>query len=326
MDKKALLEQIDNLAYRTGGTQTGKALQFLQSTYFTEAGGSRASENVPQITVVITDGSSTDEVEVPARELRKHGVIIFAIGIGDADKEELQQIANSPHKHFVISIDSYQALQKLTESFLQTVCTSVGTQIQAPRFADVVILVDSTADIGRVKNLLNRLVSQLNVGSEAHRIGLAQFGSDTQVEFLLNTYQTKDEVQLHLRNKFRLRPGRDRQLGKALEHARVTFFNTAAGSRIAEGFQQFLVVITAGQSEDSVMRAARTIKTEGVNVISIGLPKTNRQELELIATSPYVFQTPSQSIAVIPQEVKGIIESKQAHYGLATGPSGDSTL
>ncbi|XP_064200281.1 collagen alpha-6(VI) chain-like isoform X2 [Anguilla rostrata] len=321
MEKRVLLEQIDKLKYRTGGTQTGKALQFLQSTYFTEAGGSRASENVPQIAVVITDGSSTDEVEAPAQELRKQGVIIFAIGIKDADKEELEKIANSPHKHFLINIDSYQALQRLTQSFLQTVCTSVETQIQAPRFADVFILVDSTAEMGKVRILLNRTVNQLNVGSEAHRIGLAQFGSDTKVEFLLNKYRTKDEVLLHLKNQFRLRPGKDRQLGRALEHARVNFFNAAAGSRIAEGFPQFLLVITAGQSQDSVIRAARSIKTEGVTVISIGLPKTNRQELELIATSPYVFQTSPQSIALIPQEVKGIIESKEAHLGLATGPS-----
>ncbi|KAJ8288247.1 hypothetical protein COCON_G00009060 [Conger conger] len=320
MEKKALLEQIDNLIHRGGGTETGKALRFLQSTYFTEAGGSRASENVPQITVVITDGSSSDEVEVPAQELRKHGVIIFAIGIGEANEEELQKIANSPHKHFVISIDNYNTLQKLTRSFKRTVCATVEALIQDPKFADVVILVDSTADIGKVKNLLNRLVSQLNVGSEAHRIGLAQFGSDTQEEFRLNRYQTKDEVQLHLRNKFRLRPGRDRHLGKALEHARVTFFNTDAGSRIAEGFQQFLVVITAGQSEDNMERAAESIKSDGVTVISIGLPKTDRQELDLMASSHYLFQIPSQNIVGISQEIKSIIESEKAD-GLAAGPS-----
>ncbi|KAJ8354327.1 hypothetical protein SKAU_G00218940, partial [Synaphobranchus kaupii] len=322
-EKTVLLERIDNLEYRLGGTETGKALQFLQSTYFTEAGGSRASEHVPQIAVVITDGSSTDDVQAPARQLRKQGVIIFAIGIGKADKAELQEIANSPHNHFLISIESYQALQKLTESLLRTVCTSVETHIQAPRFADVFILVDSTTqtEIGKVKTLLNRLVNLLNVGSEAHRIGLAQFGSDTKVEFLLNRYRTKDEVLLHLKNQFRLRPGRDRQSGRALEHARVNFFNTAAGSRIAEGFRQVLVVITAGQSQDSVIRPARTMKTEGITVISIGLAKTNRQELQFIATSPYVFQTSTQSITSIPQDVKGVIEYKEAHLGLATGPS-----
>ncbi|KAJ8334482.1 hypothetical protein SKAU_G00401210 [Synaphobranchus kaupii] len=322
-DKTVLLERIDNLEYRLGGTKTGKALQFLQSTYFTEAGGSRASEHVPQIAVVITDGSSTDDVQAPARQLRKQGVIIFAIGIGKADKAELQEIANSPHKHFLISIESYQALQKLTESLLRTVCASVETHIQAPRFADVFILVDSTAqtEIGKVKTLLNRLVNLLNVGSEAHRIGLAQFGSDTKVEFLLNRYRTKDEVLQHLKNQFRLRPGRDRQLGRALEYARVNFFNTAAGSRIAEGFRQVLVVITAGQSEDSVIRPARAMKTEGITVISIGLAKTDREELQFISTPPYVFQTSTQSIASIPQEVKGVIEYKEAHLGLATGPS-----
>ncbi|KAJ8290828.1 hypothetical protein GJAV_G00018050 [Gymnothorax javanicus] len=177
------------------------------------------------------------------------------------------------------------------------------------------------AETGKVKNLLNRIVNQLNVGSEAHRVGLAQFNSDTKVEFLLNKYRTKDEVLLHLKNQFRLRGGRDRQVGRALENARVSFFNTAAGSRIAEGAKQFLVVITAGESEDSVIRAARSLKTEGTTIISIGLPKTKKQELQLIATSPYVFQMSPQTTASIPQEVKRIVESKEARHALETGPS-----
>ncbi|KAG7469864.1 hypothetical protein MATL_G00133270 [Megalops atlanticus] len=324
-EKRVLLEQIDNLVYRTGGTYTGKALSFLKSTYFTDAGGSRAKQNVPQIAVVITDGNSSDNVTMPARELRRQGVVIFAIGIGTADNSELRQIANSPHEHFLISIDNYQALQKLTERLLRTVCVSVETQIQAlaPRFADVFVLVDSSAqsEISQVKNILIRLVNQLNVGINAYRIGLAQFSTDTKVEFLLNRYQTKEEVLTHLRTQLRLRPGRDRQLGRALEHARMNFFTTAAGSRIDEGFQQFLVVITAGQSQDSVIRASHLTRAEGVTVIAIGLPRANRQELQQVATVPYVYQTSTQGIAGIPQEVKVVIESKQAYLGLATGPS-----
>lgn len=130
MEKRALLERIDSLEYRTGGTYTGKALQFLQSTYFTEAGSSRANQSIPQITVVITDGNSSDDVQVPARELRRQGVIVFAIGIGTADSAELQLIANSPHERFLVSIDSYQALQRLTETLLRTVCVSVEAQMQ----------------------------------------------------------------------------------------------------------------------------------------------------------------------------------------------------
>ncbi|KAJ8371487.1 hypothetical protein AAFF_G00308050 [Aldrovandia affinis] len=325
MEKRALLERIDGLEYRTGGTYTGKALRFLRSAYFTGAAGSRVDQSVPQIVVVITDGNSADDVQAPARELRRSGVIVFAIGIGTADSAELQLIANSPHERFLVSIDSYQALQRLTETLLKTVCVSVESQIQAlaPRFADVFVLVDGTAqsEISQVRNLLLRLFTQLNIGSEAHRVGLAQFGSDTKVEFLLNKYRTKDEVLLHLKNRFRLRPGRERNLGRALEHARTSFFSTAAGSRIAEGFPQFLVVVTAGRSQDEFTRAARSVRAEGVTVISIGLPKTDRNDLQMIASGPYVYQTSSQGIGVIPKDVKSVIESKEAYLGLATGPS-----
>lgn len=128
MEKTELLAALDSFPYRTRGTETGKAMNFLRTQYFTKEAGSRADQRVPQIAVVITDGDSTDDVVVPARELRKHGVIVFAIGVGDTNKKELESIANRPSKRFKFSIDSFQALQRLTKGLLQTMCVSVEDQ------------------------------------------------------------------------------------------------------------------------------------------------------------------------------------------------------
>lgn len=130
-DKKSLLAAVDRVSHRGGGTNTGKALSFLLEQYFTKEAGSRASQRVPQIAVVITDGESTDEVIGPAQRLRKHGVIVFAIGVGEANQKELESIATYPPKHFVFTTDSYQALQRITEEVLKTVCISVDEQRQS---------------------------------------------------------------------------------------------------------------------------------------------------------------------------------------------------
>lgn len=130
LEKTALLAALDSFPYRTGGTETGKAIDFLRTQYFTKEAGSRADQRVPQIAVVITDGDSTDDVVVPARELRKHGVIVFAIGVGNANQKELESIANRPSKRFRFTIDSFQALQRLTEGLLQTMCVSMDDQRQ----------------------------------------------------------------------------------------------------------------------------------------------------------------------------------------------------
>lgn len=128
-EKTALLAALDSFPYKTGGTETGKAIDFLRTQYFTKEAGSRADQRVPQIAVVITDGDSTDDVVEPAKKLRKHGVIVFAIGVGSANQKELEAIANRPSNRFKFTIDSFQALQRLTDGLLQTMCVSMEDKL-----------------------------------------------------------------------------------------------------------------------------------------------------------------------------------------------------
>lgn len=125
---KDVLKEITQLRYRQGGTYLGKGLTFLQTTYFTPEGGSR--DNVPKIAIVITDGSSSDDVAGPALELRRQGVVIYTIGVGDYDATQLRSVANSPSKRFLVSINNYQELQTVMDSMLKTVCTSVEIQTE----------------------------------------------------------------------------------------------------------------------------------------------------------------------------------------------------
>ncbi|XP_045075210.1 collagen alpha-4(VI) chain-like [Coregonus clupeaformis] len=207
-DKRALLEQVDRLPQLGGGTDTGKAITVLREEFFTTAKGSRADQRVPQIAVVLTDGESGDDVVPPAKALRQHGVIVFAIGVGAANITELKAIANRPHEHFLVSVERFQALQTRSQGLLQNVCVSMENQRMAliPKFSDVFFLVDSNmmqTDFQQVRTLLMRLVNQLNPSSKTTRLGLAQFAQDTKVEFLLNTHNTKEEYVAAFK-KFRL--------------------------------------------------------------------------------------------------------------------------
>lgn len=130
MDKTSLLAQLDRFPYRTGETETGKAINFTRTEFFTEEAGSRAGDRVPQILMVITDGDSADDVKVPAQMLRKQGVIVFAIGVGKANLDELESIANRPLDRFRLTIDNFQALGGLTDNLLPRVCISIEDQGQ----------------------------------------------------------------------------------------------------------------------------------------------------------------------------------------------------
>ncbi|XP_030013917.1 collagen alpha-6(VI) chain isoform X2 [Sphaeramia orbicularis] len=313
MDKRSLLDEVDRFPYRAGGTQTGKAMDFILKRYFTTEAGSRADQRVPQIAVIITDGDSTDDVVAPSQALRQQGIIIFGIGVGQANLAELQSIASRPPERFLLTIDSYQALQRLTEGLLQTVCISVEDQrlALAERFADIFFLVDSgvsPAEFQQVRTLLTRLVNQLNIGANANRIGLAQYGQDTRVEFFLNTHQSKEETQSAVR-KFRQRrlpASEPRNLGAALQYASTNFFGSEVGSRAEQGFRQFLVVLSGKDSDDSVYRASRVIKAEGVTVVGVSLG-ISMNELRVIATQPYVYP----SITNIVPNLKATFERQE---------------
>lgn len=124
-NKENILEYISNLPYMGGGTQTGQGLDFMMKEHFVEAAGSRAGQKVPQIAVVITDGKSQDNVEHHAQDLKRKGIILYAIGIKDADEDQLKEIANEPHSQHVYSVSDFAALQGISQSIVQTLCTSV---------------------------------------------------------------------------------------------------------------------------------------------------------------------------------------------------------
>ncbi|KAL6489035.1 hypothetical protein MHYP_G00027760 [Metynnis hypsauchen] len=277
-DKNELLEKVDELIYRKGGTATGKALSFLQNDYFTQAGGSRISQNVPQIAVVITDGDSSDNMTTPATELRNKGVLIFTIGVGEVNITELQSIANKPHRRFVINFSNYQELVKATATTMDTVCVSVEDQQQAvvPKFADVFVLVDSSIQqTDELRKFLMGLINQLNMSTKSNRMALAQFSEDVSVEFLFNAYKNKNELAGLIR-KVKLQTTGQRKLVKAMDFVRTRLLNADSGSRIGQGFKQYLLVVSRGESNDTksdVIRAARDMKSEGVTVVNVDLSK-----------------------------------------------------
>ena len=126
MDRRSLQTAVDRIRHRGGSTQTGRAMDFLRTDFFTTQAGSRANQRVPQIAVVITDGESSDDVVVPARRLRQHGVIVFGIGVGETiNLQELEDIANLPRDRFLLTIDHYDALEREKDRLLKTVCGSV---------------------------------------------------------------------------------------------------------------------------------------------------------------------------------------------------------
>lgn len=115
--KDTLSKAIDEMQQIGGGTHTGKAITSV-STYFDAANGGRP--HLRQSLVVITDGEAQDVVKGPAEALRAKGVVIYAIGVVDANSTQLLEISGTPDK--VFSERDFDALKNLEREVAMELC------------------------------------------------------------------------------------------------------------------------------------------------------------------------------------------------------------
>ncbi|XP_047186287.1 collagen alpha-1(XIV) chain isoform X2 [Scophthalmus maximus] len=121
--KQAVMDAVKNLPYKGGNTLTGLALTFILENSFKPESGSRAG--VPKIAILITDGKSQDDVAPPAQGLRSAGIEVFAIGVKDADENELKAIASGPEETHVYNVADFSVMSDIVDGLTKTVCDRV---------------------------------------------------------------------------------------------------------------------------------------------------------------------------------------------------------
>ncbi|XP_053302365.1 collagen alpha-1(XIV) chain [Pleuronectes platessa] len=118
--KEAVMDAVKNLPYKGGNTLTGLALTFILENSFKPESGSRSG--VPKIGILITDGKSQDDVIPPAQSLREAGIELFAIGVKNADENELKAIASPPEDTHVYVVADFGVMSDIVEGLTKTVC------------------------------------------------------------------------------------------------------------------------------------------------------------------------------------------------------------
>ncbi|TRY56573.1 hypothetical protein DNTS_008402, partial [Danionella cerebrum] len=91
---------------------------------FRSDSGSRT--DVPQIVILITDGKSQDDVQIPAQSLRSAGIEIFAIGVKNADENELRAIASPPEHTHIYNVEDFSVMSSIVDSLTRSVCERVS--------------------------------------------------------------------------------------------------------------------------------------------------------------------------------------------------------
>uniref|UniRef100_A0A8D0AFB1 Collagen type XII alpha 1 chain n=1 Tax=Sander lucioperca TaxID=283035 RepID=A0A8D0AFB1_SANLU len=126
-DINAVVKAVRTFPYRGGSTNTGKAMNYVREKVFIPARGAR--QNVPRVMVLITDGKSSDSFKDAATSLRNIDVEIFAVGVKDAVRTELEAIANQPSDTHVYEVEDFDAFQRISKELTQSICLRIEQEL-----------------------------------------------------------------------------------------------------------------------------------------------------------------------------------------------------
>lgn len=126
-DINAAVKAVRTFPYRGGSTNTGRAMKYVKDKIFVPARGAR--DNVPRVMVLITDGKSSDSFKTQATDLRNIDVEIFAVGVKDAVRSELEAIANPPADTHVYEVEDFDAFQRISKELTQSICLRIEQEL-----------------------------------------------------------------------------------------------------------------------------------------------------------------------------------------------------
>uniref|UniRef100_A0A672NV39 Collagen type XII alpha 1 chain n=1 Tax=Sinocyclocheilus grahami TaxID=75366 RepID=A0A672NV39_SINGR len=121
--RESLQEAVTNLPYKGGNTMTGMALNYILQNNFKPNMGMRPDSR--KIGVLITDGKSQDEIVVNSQRLRNSDIELYAIGVKNADENELRSIASDPDEIHMYNVNDFSFMLDIVDDLTVNLCNSV---------------------------------------------------------------------------------------------------------------------------------------------------------------------------------------------------------
>lgn len=161
---------------------------------------------------------------------------------------------------------------------MSTACTDVPF--------DIIFLVDSSwsinaQDYQRMKDFMKSVINKSTIGQNEVHVGIMQYSTKANLEFSLNKFYSKNDMLQAIEDMQHMKEGT--LTGNAISEV-SEYFNAAEGGR--PRVKQYLIVITDGESQDSVTDPAKALRAKGVVIYAIGVGKANTTQLREISDSP----------------------------------------
>nr|XP_058921448.1 collagen alpha-6(VI) chain-like [Kogia breviceps] len=270
---------IENIRQLGGNTNTGAALNFTLGLL--QKAKRQRKNRVPCHLVVLTNGVSQDSILGPANRLREELIHVYAIGVKEANKTQLREIAGEEKR--VYYVHDFDALKDIRNQVVQEICAEEACKEMK---ADIMFLVDSSGSIGhenfiKMKTFMKNLVRKSQIGGDRVQIGVIQFSDINKEEFQLNRYMSQGEISDAIDRMVHI--GETTLTGSALTFV-SQYFSPAKGAR--PNIRKFLILITDGEAQDIVKDPAVALRQEGIIIYSVGVFGSNVTQLEEISGRP----------------------------------------
>ncbi|XP_076767367.1 matrilin-2 isoform X3 [Arvicanthis niloticus] len=123
---KDMKKAVAHMKYMGKGSMTGLALKHMFERSFTQVEGARPlSTRVPRVAIVFTDGRAQDDVSEWASKAKANGITMYAVGVGKAIEEELQEIASEPTDKHLFYAEDFSTMGEISEKLKQGICEAL---------------------------------------------------------------------------------------------------------------------------------------------------------------------------------------------------------
>ncbi|XP_053700592.1 matrilin-3-like [Synchiropus splendidus] len=155
---------------------------------------------------------------------------------------------------------------------------------------DLVFIIDSSrsvrpAEFEKAKEFLQLMVENLEIGSDATRVGLVNYASTVKIEFHLKTYFDKSALKQALGRVEPLASGT--MTGVAIKEAMEKAFIPEAGARTSSrNIAKVAIIVTDGRPQDRVEEVSAAARAAGIEIYAVGVDRADMMSLRQMASPP----------------------------------------
>lgn len=121
--KEEVLQAVQMVTYRPGGSNTSHAIRLMHEMVFTESYGDRLG--IPNIAVLLTDGTSdnTEKTISAAARAKMDGIHIFGLGVTLTDITEMDAVVSQPVLENSFQAESFDELEQIRDILFIQICS-----------------------------------------------------------------------------------------------------------------------------------------------------------------------------------------------------------